>query len=79
MLKYFREKRYIVLLAISFLFTALIPSLVIWEIPSRLPYGALHAGAIELMISFAFIRAMALFIIDIFIKITLLCFIFKGK
>jgi len=74
-----REKICLVLLAVSMLFTLLIPILFVWNFP-RLPADGLNFAIGELAFTAAaIIRATSLFIVDITIKVTLLLFIFKKR
>jgi len=69
----------LILLGLSLLFTLFIPTLVVWGFPQFLGRG-LGGGIRDFSpVADPIVRAAALFIIDIFIKITLLILIFKKE
>jgi len=70
------KKKYLIWLVVSFVFTFFILYLAIWDIPIFI----FLEGKNNLQISrdvITIIRATSLFVIDIFIKITLLLFMFR--
>jgi len=72
-----KESILLILLGLSFLFTLAIPSFVVWDFP-RIPEEGLNVGIGDFSVaSVAIVQATSLFIFDIFLKITILIYLFK--